>query len=252
MRLTYREKELFMNEETACGIKTSYIKAYLGEKEAKKCICQWSGLEKRRWISFNPFAFIFSFLWLFHKKMHKEFAVFLAAFLILPVIAGGIAGISRMEGDISPKAVYSELRRIPITIDDIQSACVYSSYSEYLKMTVPWYILMISPALDPDSYYFRINSEPAFYYGLFRVLTMLALNIFLGVYGNRLYFLSTRRRILRQFADMSTDEENSRLRILAKSGSENAFKIQQMKLAPIFALVCVILPILYDTICIIY
>ncbi|MDE6594423.1 MAG: DUF2628 domain-containing protein [Oscillospiraceae bacterium] len=241
-----------MNSETTCGLKNSYIEAYLGEKEAKRCIRQWSKLEKRHWLSFNPAAWLFSFLWLFHKKMHREFAVFLAAFLILPVIVGGIAGISKMEGEITPKAVYLELRRIPITIDDIQSACVYGQYSKYLKMTVPWYILMISPALDPDSYYFRINSEPAFYYGLFRVMTMLALNIFLGVYGNRLYFRSVRGRILRQFADMSTDEENSRLRILEKSGRENAFKIQQMKLAPLFALVCVILPFFYDAICIIY
>lgn len=239
-----------MSKEAVCGLKTSYIEAYLGEKEAEWCIRQWSKLEKR--LSFNPAAWLFSFLWLFHKKMRKEFAVFLAVFFILPVIVGGIAGISRMEGDISPKAVYLELRRIPITIDDRQSACVYGQYSKYLKMTVPWYILMISPALDPDSYYFRINSEPAFYYGLFRVLTMLALNIFLGVYGNRLYFRSTRKKILKQLADMSTDEESSRLRILEKSGRENAFKIQQMKLAPFFALVCVILPFFYDAICIIY
>ena len=241
-----------MNNETTCGLKNSYIEAYLGEKEAERCIHKWRGLEKRHWLSFNPAAWLLSFLWLFYKKMHREFAVFLAAFLILPVIVGGIAGISKMEGDISPKAVYLELRRIPITIDDRQSVCVYGRYSEYLKMTAPWYLLMISPALDHDSYYFSINSEPAFYYGLFRVMTMLALNIFLGVYGNRLYFRSVRGRILRQLADMSTDEESSRLRILEKSGRENAFKIQQMKLAPFFALVCVILPFFYDAICIIY
>lgn len=241
-----------MNSETTCGLKNSYIEAYLGEKEAEGCISKWSKLEKRHWISFNPAAWLFSFLWLFHKKMHREFVVFLAAFLILPVIVGGIAGISKMEGDITPKAVYSELRRIPINIDDYPSVCVYGSYSEYLKMTVPWYILMLSPALDPDSYYFSINSEPAFYYGLFRVLTMLSLNIFLGVYGNRLYFRSVRKRILKQLTNMSTDEESSRLRILTKSGMENAFKVQQMKLAPIFALVCVILPFFYDAICIIY
>ena len=241
-----------MNTETTCGLKNSYIEAYLGEREAERCIPEWSKLEKRHWISFNPAAWLFSFLWLFYKKMHREFAVFLAAFLILPVIVGGVAGISKMEGEISPKAVYSELRRIPITIDDRQSACVYGRYSEYEKMTAPWYLLMISPALYSDMYYFRINSEPAFYFGLFRVLTMLVLNIFLGVYGNRLYFRSVRGRIFRQLADMSTGEESSRLRILEKSGRENAFKVQQMKLAPLFALVCVILPFFYDAICIIY
>lgn len=244
-----------MNTETTCGnlgLKNSYIEAYLGEKEAGKCIRRWRGLEKRHWISFNPFAFMFSFLWLFHKKMHREFAVFLAVFFILPVIAGGIAGISRMEGYITPKAVYSELRRIPVTVHDVQCRCDGGFDIKSLAWIVPWYKLMLMPVLYPESFYFRINSVPAFYFGLFRVLTMLALNIFLGVYGDRLYFRSVRRRIFRQLADMSTDEESSRLRILEKSGRENAFKIQQMKLAPLFALVCVIIPFFYDAVCIIY
>ena len=140
-----------MNEETICGIKTSYIEAYLGEKEAGKRIPQWRKLEKRHWISFNPFAFIFSFLWLFHKKMHKEFAVFLAVFFILPVIVGGIAGISKMEDDITPTAVYSELRRIPVTVDD--SPCRYHGYDiKSLSLNVPWYMLMLLPAVYPDLY----------------------------------------------------------------------------------------------------
>lgn len=235
-----------MNGETTCGLKNSYIEAYLGEKEAERCVPKW-----RRAVSFEPLAFLFSFLWLFHKKMHREFVVFLAVFLILPVIVGGIAGISRMEGDITPKAVYTELRRIPITIDDYPSACVYDRHSSYLKMTVPWYILMFSPALFPDMYYFRINSVPAFYFGLFRVLTMFVLNIFLGAYGNVLYFKSVRKKILKQLADMNTDEESSRLRILSKAGVENSFKTQY-RLVPLFGLVCVIIPFFYDAVCIIY
>lgn len=235
-----------MNGETTCGLKNSYIEAYLGKEEAERCISRWSKLEKRHWISFDPAAWLFSFLWLFRKKMHREFVVFLAAFFILPVIVGGIAGISRMEGDITPKAVYLELRRIPIIIDEYPCR-----YSENLKMTVPWYILMLAPALYPADYYFRINSVPAFYFGLFRVLTMFALNIFLGLYGNRLYFKSVRKKILKQLADMSTDEDSSRLRILLKAGWENAFKVR-CKLAPIFALMCVIIPFFYDAICIIY
>lgn len=241
-----------MNNETTCGLKNSYIEAYLGEREADYFITKWSKSEKRFGIVFNPFAFMFSFLWLFHKKMHREFAVFLAAFLILPVIVGGIAGMSRMEGDITPKAVYSELRRIPVTVDDIPCRCSHGFDIKSLAWSVPWYKLMLMPVLYPAWYYFSINSEPAFYFGLFRVLTMLAMNIFLGVYGDRLYFRSVRGRIFRQLADMSTDEENSRLRVLEKSGRENAFKAQQLKLAPLFALVCVILPFFYDAVCIIY
>lgn len=240
-----------MNSETTCGLKNSYIEAYLGEKEAEGCISKWSKLEKRHWISFNPAAWLFSFLWLFHKKMHREFVVFLAAFFILPVIVGGIAGISKMEGDITPKTVYSELRKVPVVLEYYPCRCTEHRFENLVK-TTPWYKIMLLPITEPSYYGLGSNSEPAFYFGLFRVLTMFALNIFLGVYGNRLYFRSVRRNILRQLADMSTDEESSRLRILAKSGRENAFKVQQMKLAPTFALVCVILPFFYDAICIIY
>lgn len=248
-----------MNAERTCGLKNSYIKAYLGEEEARRCIPKWRRLEKRHWISFNPFAFIFSFLWLFHKKMHREFAVFLAVFFILPVVAGGIAGISKMEGDITPKAVYSELRRIPVIYGEAtKGPCVYEwkaleRMDRYFRES-PLYINLLRPLIGIDAGwgYFDINSVPAFYFGLFRVLTMLAINIFLGFYGNRLYFRSVREKILLQLADMSTDEESSRLRILEKSGRENAFKVRQMKLAPIFALICVIMPFFYDAICIIY
>ena len=248
-----------MNSETTCGLKNSYIEAYLGEREAERCVRQWSKLEKIHWLSFNPAAWLFSFLWLFHKKMHKEFAVFLAAFLILPVIVGGIAGISKMEGDITPKAVYMELRRIPVVYGETTTGpCVYErkaleNYWNHFWQN-PVYVNLLRPleSVNIGWGFFLINSEPAFYYGLFRVLTMAVLNIFLGVYGNRLYFRSVRGKIFRQLADMSTDEENSRLRILEKSGRENAFKVQQMKLAPLFALVCVILPFFYDAICIIY
>lgn len=240
-----------MNGETTCGLKNSYIEAYLGEREAERCIPKWQKLEKRGGIGFNPAAFLLSFLWLFHKKMYKEFAVFLAAFIILPVIVGGIAGISRMEGDITPKAAYSELRRVPVVLEYYPCRCTEHKFENLVK-TTPWYKIMLLPITEPSYYGLGLNSEPAFYFGLFRVMTMLALNIFLGVYGDRLYFRSVRGKILRQLADMSTDEESSRLRILAKSGRENAFKAQQMKLAPLFALVCVIMPFFYDAVCIIY
>lgn len=239
-----------MNSERTCGLKNSYIEAYLGEKEAGCFISKWSRLEKRHWAGFNPAAWLFSFLWLFHKKMYKEFAAFLAVFFILPVIVGGIAGISKMEGDITPKAVYSELRKVPVVLEYYPCRCTEHRFENLVKIT-PWYEIMLLPFSEPDYYGLGLNSEPAFYFGLFRVLTMLALNIFLGFYGNRLYFLSVRKRILLQLADMSTDEEKSRLRILEKSGRENFFKARY-RLAPLLALVCVILPFFYDAVCIIY
>lgn len=241
-----------MNGEAAVqGIKTSYIEAYLGEKEVARYMPVWEKIENGSNLSFNPAAWLLSFLWLFHKKMYREFAVFLAAFLILPVIVGGIAGISRMKGDITPKAVYSELRKVPVVLEYYPCRCTEHRFENLVK-TTPWYKIMLLPITEPDYYGLGFNSEPAFYFGFFRVLTMLALNIFLGIYGNTLYFRNVRKRILKQLANISTDEDVSRLRILEKSGMENAFKVQQMKLAPIFALVCVILPFFYDAVCIIY
>lgn len=239
-----------MNGETTCGLKNSYIEAYLGKEEAERCISRWTKLEKRHWISFDPAAWLFSFLWLFRKKMHKEFVVFLAAFFILPVIVGGIVGISRMEGEITPKAVYSELRKVPVALEYYPCRCTEHRFENLVK-TTPWYKIMLLPLTEPDYYGLAVNSVPAFYFGLFRVLTMLALNVFLGLYGNRLYFKSVRKKILKQLADMSTDEDSSRLRILLKAGGENSLKAKY-RLAPIFALMCVIIPFFYDAVCIIY
>lgn len=234
-----------MNGETTCGLKNSYIEVFLGEKEAERYIPKW-----RRAVSFNPAAWLFSFLWLFRKKMYKEFAVFLAVFLTLPFIVGCIAGMNRMEEDITPTTVYSELRKVPVALEYYPCRCTEHRFENLVK-TTPWYKIMLLPIAEPDYYGLGINSVPAFYFGLFRVLTMLALNIFLGVYGNMLYFKSVRKKILLQLADMSTDEESCRLRVLSKAGAENSFKTQY-RLAPLFGLICVIIPFFYDAVCIIY
>ena len=45
-----------MNSETTCGLKTSYIEACLGKKEAARNIPVWERMESRCKLSFNPFA----------------------------------------------------------------------------------------------------------------------------------------------------------------------------------------------------
>lgn len=237
-----------MNDEAVCGLKNSYIEAYLGAKEASRFISKQGGSE-RRGAGFNPFAFLFSFLWLFHKKLYKEFVVFTAVFLTLPFIVGSIAGISRIEGNITPKAVCSELREAPLVLVYYPCRCTEHRFENLVK-TMPWYKIMLLPVIEPDYYGLEVNSVPAFYFGLFRVLTMLALNIFLGLYGNALYLKGVRLKILRQLADISTDEDGSRLRILSKAGAENSSA--QYKFAPLLALVCVITPFIYDAVRIIY
>jgi len=237
-----------MNGEAVRGIKNSYIEAYLGAKETSRFISKWDG-NQRRSIGFNPFAFLFSFLWLFHKKMYREFAVFLAVFLTLPFIVGGIAGISRMEGDITPKAVYCELRETPLVLVYYPCRCTEHRF-ENLVRTMPWYKIMLLPVIEPDYYGLEVNSVPAFYFGLFRILTMLALNIFLGLYGNELYFKSVRLKILAQLADINTDEDNSRLRILSKADAENSSA--RYRFAPLLALICAAMPFFYDAVRTIY
>ena len=246
-----------MDGGTTYGLKNSYIEAYLGTEEAAKVIPEWEKLEKRRGLSFNIGAFLFSFFWCFHKKMYREFAILFAVFLILPVIVGGTAGMSRMEGELTPKAVYSELRRIPVDMAaDGGDVCIYGRKRierivDELPYT-PWYEIMLLPLSDPHDFYLYVNSEPAFYFALFRMMTILTINIFCGLYFNNIYFQSTRRKILRQLADMRSDDENSRLQILQRSGRENSRKAMTMKPEFIFALMCVVLPVFYDAVCIIY
>lgn len=248
----------FMNTETVCGLKNSYIEAYLGTKEAAKVIPEWEKLEKHRISGFNAGAFLFSFFWCFHKKMYREFAVLFAVFLILPVIVGGIAGMSRMEGELTPKAVYSELRRIPVVmvVDDGNNVCIYGR--KYVEKLVdgltytPWYERMLMPLSDPYYFHLYINSKPAFYFALFRMITILIINIFCGLFFNHMYFQSTRRMILRQLSDMRSDDENSRMQILQKAGRENSRKAAAMKPEFAFAVMCVVLPVFYDAVCIIF
>ena len=244
-----------MNTETVCGLKNSYIEAYLGTKEAAKVIPEWEKLERRRVSGFNVFAFLFSFFWCFHKKMYREFAVLFAAFLILPVIVGGIAGMSRMEGGLTPKAVYSELRRIPVDVIYAHeySVCIYGRESvEDVTYYTPWYEFMLMPLSRPNDFYVRVHSEPAFYFAFFRMMTILIINIFCGLYFNNMYFQSTRRKILRQLADMRSDDENSRMQILQRAGRENSRIALKMKPEFVFALMCVVMPVFYDAICIMY
>ena len=245
-----------MNGETTCGLKNSYIEAYLGEKEAERCIQEWSKLEKRHWISFNPAAWLFSFLWLFYKKMHREFAVFLAAFLILPVIVGGIAGISKMEGDITPKAVYSELRRIPVSIwreyHTHEYAALHTLKSCHNPAKyMPWYEVMLTPLTD-GRYSFEINSEPAFYYGLFRILTVFAVNLVCGFSFNYLYMKSVRRSIIKQLSKIKTDSADVREKILRKAAEEYSVPLYKNAAVFLFFAAALVLPVFYDTVCIVY
>lgn len=245
-----------MNSETTCGLKNSYIEAYLGEKEAARSIPVWERTETRSKLSFNPFAFLFSFFWCFHKRMYREFAAFLAAFLILPVIVGGIAGISKMEGDISPKAVYSELRRIPVSIwreyHTHEYAALRTSESCHNPAKyMPWYEVMLTPLTD-GRYSFEINSEPAFYYGLFRILTVFAVNLVCGFSFNYLYMKSVRRSIIKQLTKIKTDSADVREKILRKAAGERSVPLYKNAAVFLFFAAALVLPVFYDTVCIVY
>lgn len=55
---------------------------------------------------------------------------------------------------------------------------------------------------------------------LLYILAFVPINIFCGLFGEYMYFRSTRMNILCQMADMSTDRDDSRVRILSKFGKE--------------------------------
>ena len=131
--------------------------------------------------------------------------------------------------------------------------CIYGRESiEDVTYYTPWYEFMLMPLSRPNDFYVRVHSEPAFYFAFFRMMTILIINIFCGLYFNNMYFQSTRRKILRQLADMRSDDENSRMQILQRAGRENSRVALKMKPEFVFALMCVVLPVFYDAICIMY
>lgn len=245
-----------MNGETTCGMKNSYFEAYLGEKEAARNISVWKRTEACGKLNFNPFAFMFSFFWCFHKKMYREFTAFLAAFLILPVIVGGIAGISQMEGEITPTAVYSELRRIPVTIWREYHTHEYALLSTFDSCRnpanyMPWQEVMLTPLTD-GRYSFEINSEPAFYYGLFRLLTVFAVNLACGFSFDYLYMKSVRRSIIKQLSKIKTDSADVSEKILRKSAGERSVPLYRNAAVFLLFAAAMVLPVFYDAVCIVY
>ena len=242
-----------MMDGTTYGLKNPYIEAYLGTEEALRLLPKWKKLEKRRGLSFNISAFLFSFFWCFHKKMYREFVVFLAAFLILPVIVGGIAGISRMEGELTPKAVYSELRRIPVSVRTADMLDGPPSIEEMAKV-IPWYELMLAPVTSTHMFDFKVNSEPAFYFALFRILTIFAVNLTCGILFNYLYMKKVCGKITAQLSKIKTDNDDTRKTILRKSAGEHhspLFGARQTAVFMLFGSVT-FLPLFYDAVCIIY
>lgn len=242
-----------MMDGTTYGLKNSYIEAYLGTEDAVRMLPKWEKLEKHRGLSFNIGAFLFSFFWCFHKKMYREFVIFLAAFLILPLIVGGIAGISRMEGELTPKSVCSELRRIPVIVRTADMRDGPPSIEEMAKVT-PWYDLMLAPVTSPAMFEFRVNSEPAFYFALFRVLALFAVNLICGILFNYLYMKKVCGEITAQLSKIKNDNDDTRKTILRKSAGEHRstlFGARQTAVFMLFGLVT-FLPVFYDAVCIIY
>lgn len=181
-----------MNTETFRRINDSYMEAYLGREQALRF--------KRRgrpWFSFP--AFVFSFFWLFHKRLYREAAVFLAAVVIIPLIIAVPAGISRMEGDITFSSVYHELRRLPLK---------YTFTSAAGGSVIP-------SGITP--YY---EHEPAFRFWRARLAGTLAVNLLCGLSFNVLQKRKTEREILNRLSEIKSADRSAREDILRKAGEE--------------------------------
>ena len=190
-----------MNGETTCGnfgLKNSYIEAYLGEKEASRCLHEWQSGKLR----FDPFAFLFSFFYCFRKKMYKEFAVFLAVSAILPLAAGLITGVVSVRSDYRYKDA-----DLSLVFDELsEPAIAYFTHNSR------------SCLREPDRFY--INNDHSFNFRIARLGTLTVINIFCGLSFNRLYKRKTEKEILKQLSLIKTDDEAAQENILRKAGRE--------------------------------
>lgn len=187
-----------MNSETTCGLNNSYMEAYLGRDKAlllKRC----GGLD------FSLPAFLFSFFHCYRKKMYMECIVFLAAIVIIPLILGAAAGISRMEGGITLSSVYHELRRLPLKYTFTPTA---------------------GGGVIPDGIRAYHEHEPAFRFWQARLAGTAAVSLFCGLSFNRLQKRKAEKDIVCQISRTKAKNEAARKNILQKAGAENSRPVQ--------------------------
>lgn len=193
-----RKGDCRMNNETTCGLKNSYIEAYLGEREASRCLHEWKGSELR----FDPFAFLFSFFYFFRKKMYREFALFLTVSAILPLAVGLITGIISVRSewrykDAEFSAVFDELTEPPIVY-------YHENFSGCFR--------------EPGG--LSIYNNHSFRSHAARLGTLTLINIFCGLNFGRMYKRKTEKEIKKQISLIRTDDEAVRENILRKAGME--------------------------------
>ena len=183
-----------MNAEVCCRINDSYTEAYLGRDKALL-------LKRRGGFSFDLPAFIFSFFHFYRKKMYREFIIFLAAAVIIPIIFGAAAGISSMEGDITFSSVCHELRRLP------------------LKYT---FTPIAGGEVIPGGIKAYHEHEPAFRFWLARLAGTIAVSLFCGLSFDRLQKRKAEKDIARQLSQVKTSDAAVRESVLQKAGKENS------------------------------
>lgn len=181
-----------MNSSTE--VKDNYIEAYLSRSGALR-------LKRRADFGFSFPAFVFSFYHCCRKKMYRECTAFLAAIVIVPLILGAAAGISRMEGSITLSSVYHELRRLPL---------IYKFTSAAGGGVIPKGI---------GAYH---EHEPAFRFWQARLAGTAAVSLFCGLSFDRLQKRKTERDIAEQLSRTKTTNEAARESILKKAGAENS------------------------------
>lgn len=186
-------------DNTCAEFPRTYYEAYLGEKEASRCLHEWRGGRVR----FDPLAFLFSFFWLFRKGLYREFTVLLAVSAVLPLAVGLTAGIISIRSDRRYKD------------EDLSPAFVAEQLSE--PAIVYW--LGGSGCLQ-DHGGFYIDNDHSFRFRIARLGTLTAINIFCGLSFGRLYKRKTETEILKQISLIKTDDKAARENILRKAGRE--------------------------------
>ena len=215
-----------------------YLEKYVGEREYSRFESRWKACRKRGF-GFNPFAFILGPVYLFYKKMYREGAAFLALMLISSLVIGTAAGIFAMgldtsgfvtfRGaefkedfsyfDLTPGEIFDELTAAPVYVGETETLCVYGQTNiSFSQMTLLEAFAM--PLLD-RSFYYGIESFPAFVFWAARIITNVVLCLLLAIRFDVMYYRKMSDLAAGQLSGIKESApESSRLKVMERAYGE--------------------------------
>lgn len=216
-----------------------YLEKYMGAREYSRFENRFKACRKRGF-GFDPFAFILGPVYLFYKKMYREGAAFLVLMLTVSTVLGTAAGIFAMgldtsgyamydyglvfkDGfsyfDLTPGEIFGELTAAPVYVGETETLCVYGrSNASFSQMTI---LEMLAMPLFDRSFYYGIESLPAFAFWAGRIITNVILCLLLNFRFDVIYYRKMSGLAARQLSGVREGApECSRLEIMERACGE--------------------------------